>query len=158
MKLIREFKEFAIKGNVMDMAVGIIIGAAFGKMVSSLADDILTPLLNIFVSNLHFNDHAILLSDPLVSGQKIQLKYGVFIQNGLSFLIISFSVFLLIKLLRMIQRKGPDEIKLKNEEKLLTEIRDLLKNSQVRNSSYEDKLNRSIPYSKLHKLKARNKV
>ena len=125
MGFIQEFKEFAVKGNVMDMAVGVIIGGAFGKIVSSLVDDVLMPLIGTITGGVDFNNLAITVGDA-------QVKYGTFLQNIIDFLIIAFCIFLMIKGMNKLSKKKEEEPapapEPSNEEKLLAEIRDLLKN------------------------------
>ncbi len=125
MGFIKEFKEFAMKGNVMDMAVGVIIGGAFGKIVSSLVDDVLMPLIGTITGGVDFTNLAIKVGDA-------ELKYGTFIQNIIDFLIIAFCIFLMIKGMNKLNKKKEEEPAAEpepsNEEKLLGEIRDLLKN------------------------------
>ncbi|MEK3807066.1 large conductance mechanosensitive channel protein MscL [Metabacillus sp. SLBN-84] len=125
--MLKDFKKFAIKGNVIDLAVGVIIGTAFGKIVTSLVNDIVMPLIGILIGGVNFSglDYAF--------GKAI-VKYGAFIQTIIDFFIIAFSVFLFVRLFERFKTK--DEQKpvpiLTNEEKLLTEIRDLLKTQQER--------------------------
>ncbi|MGG0237067.1 large conductance mechanosensitive channel protein MscL [Bacillus rhizoplanae] len=121
-----EFKKFALKGNVMDLAVGVVIGGAFGKIVSSLVNDIIMPLIGILLGGVDFTG----LSYPVGDAT---LKYGAFIQTIVDFFIIAFSIFLFIKLFNKLSFKKEEEKKeevpaaLSKEEALLTEIRDLLK-------------------------------
>ncbi|MGG0275689.1 large conductance mechanosensitive channel protein MscL [Bacillus rhizoplanae] len=121
-----EFKKFALKGNVMDLAVGVVIGGAFGKIVSSLVNDIIMPLVGILLGGVDFTG----LSYPVGDAT---LKYGAFIQTIVDFFIIAFSIFLFIKLFNKLSFKKEEEKKeevpaaLSKEEALLTEIRDLLK-------------------------------
>ncbi|ENQ3079159.1 large conductance mechanosensitive channel protein MscL [Bacillus cereus] len=120
-----EFKKFALKGNVMDLAVGVVIGGAFGKIVSSLVNDIIMPLLGLLLGGINFSK----LAYPL---GKDTLKYGAFIQTVVDFFIIAFSIFLFIKLFNKLTFKKEEEKKEEvpaptKEEVLLTEIRDLLK-------------------------------
>ncbi len=129
MGFIKEFKEFAMKGNVMDMAVGVIIGGAFGKIVSSLVDDVLMPAIGMLTGNVDFTGLALKIGDG--EGAAV-LKYGTFIQNVIDFLIIALCIFLMIKAINKITKKKEEEPAPEpeptNEEKLLGEIRDLLKN------------------------------
>jgi len=121
---IKEFKEFAVKGNVMDMAVGVIIGGAFGKIVSSLVDDIIMPVIGTLTGGIDFKELAVTVGEA-------NIKYGSFIQNIIDFLIIAFCIFLMIKGVNSLMRKKEEEpapAEPTAEEKLLTEIRDLLKN------------------------------
>ena len=143
MGFVKEFKEFAMKGNVMDMAVGVIIGGAFGKIVSSLVDDVLMPVVGKVVGNADFTGLFINLTNDVKYESLAQAKeagisvlaYGQFIQNIVDFLIVAFSIFLMIKGINNLTRKkeeapapAPEPPAPSAEEKLLTEIRDLLKN------------------------------
>ena len=123
MGFIKEFKEFATRGNVMDMAVGVIIGGAFGKIVSSLVDDVIMPLVGTFVGQ-NFADLSVEINGA-------ELKYGTFIQNIVDFLIIAFCIFIMVKAVNKLTKKKAEEPapepEPSNEEKLLGEIRDLLK-------------------------------
>ena len=124
MGFFKEFKEFAMKGNVMDMAVGVIIGGAFGKIVTSLVDDVLMPAIGTLTGGVDFSNLAVTFGDA-------NLKYGSFIQNIIDFLIIAFCIFLMIKGMNKLSKKKEEEptapAEPSNEEKLLSEIRDLLK-------------------------------
>ena len=130
MGFIKEFKEFAMKGNVMDMAVGVIIGGAFGKIVSSLVDDVLMPLVGMVTGNVDFTGLVAKFGDG--EGAAV-LKYGQFIQNVVDFLIVAFCIFLMLKGINKLNRKkeeptpAPEEPKGPTQEELLAEIRDLLK-------------------------------
>lgn len=115
-----EFKQFAMKGNVLDLAVGVIIGSAFGKIVSSLVQDVLMPLIGLLSGGINFTGLAIKIGGA-------QLKYGQFIQNVINFFIISFSIFLFIKVINHFKRKDEAEKKIDKKEELLMEILDLLK-------------------------------
>ena len=129
MGFIKEFKEFAMKGNVMDMAVGVIIGGAFGKIVSSLVDDVLMPLIGKITGGVDFTSLAVTLGE---GENAAKLNYGTFIQNIIDFLIIAFCIFLMIKGMNKLSKKKEEEPapepEPSNEEKLPAEIRDLLKN------------------------------
>lgn len=128
MKIIDEFKQFAARGNVIDLAVGIIIGSAFGKIVSSLVEDVIMPPIGILIGGVNFSDLKIVLKNE--NGAVVALNYGNFVQTAVNFLIIAFSVFLMIKginILKRLKKKPVESKKTTNEEKLLTEIRDLLK-------------------------------
>ncbi|EFM02847.1 MAG: large-conductance mechanosensitive channel protein MscL [Hoylesella marshii] len=121
---LNEFKAFAMRGNVMDMAVGVIIGGAFGKIVSSMVDDILMPIIGVLTGGIDFKELAITIGAA-------NIKYGMFIQNVIDFLIIAFCIFMLIKGINVLSRKKEEApaapAEPGNEEKLLMEIRDLLK-------------------------------
>ena len=139
MGFIKEFKEFAMKGNVMDMAVGVIIGGAFGKIVSSLVDDILMPIIGKLTGNVSFVDLFVTLGDGDYSSLAAAKEagaavfaYGQFIQNVVDFLIVAFCIFLMLKGINKLNRKkeeepAPEEPKGPTQEELLAEIRDLLK-------------------------------
>ena len=136
-KFIQEFKEFALKGNVMDMAVGVIIGGAFGKIVSSLVDDVLMPLIGKLTGGVSFTDLFVnlgegefkTLAEAKEAGAAV-LAYGQFLQNILDFLIIAFCIFLMIKGMNNLTKKkeepAPEAPAGPTQEELLTEIRDLL--------------------------------
>ena len=131
MSFIQDFKAFALKGNVMDMAVGVIIGGAFGKIVSSLVNDVLMPLIGLATGNVDFTSLAVKFGEG--EGAAV-LKYGQFIQNVVDFLIIAFCIFLMVKGIAALNRKKEEPAEPapapepSAEEKILTEIRDLLKN------------------------------
>ncbi|OMP68761.1 large conductance mechanosensitive channel protein MscL [Domibacillus epiphyticus] len=126
--MLKEFKEFAMRGNVIDLAVGVILGAAFGKIVSSLVADIITPLIGLLIGGIDVSGLSITFGDAV-------LKYGVFIQTIMDFVIIAFSIFIFIKLFNKIynREKKVEEVPpaLTKEEELLTEIRDLLKSNKM---------------------------
>jgi len=123
MKLVQEFKTFAMKGNVVDMAVGIIIGAAFGKIVTSLVSDVLMPPIGLLVGGLDFSNLSIALTSGVV------IKYGLFINTVIDFVIVAFAIFMMIKALNRLRKKEEEKSVAapKEEVLLLTEIRDLLK-------------------------------
>jgi large conductance mechanosensitive channel len=136
MKLVQEFKQFAVKGNMIDMAVGIIIGGAFGKIVSSLVNDILMPPLGLLIGGVDFTDLKITLKQATVNelGEAIPavtLNYGAFVQTAIDFLIIAIVVFIMIKAMNSLKKK--EEVAPSappaptRDQQLLTEIRDLLK-------------------------------
>ena len=131
MKVINEFKAFAMRGNVVDMAVGIIIGAAFGKIVSSIVNDIIMPPIGLLVGGVNFSDLQFILKDAVGDNPAVTINYGNFIQVTLDFLIVAFAIFMIIKAMNSATKKeeaapaAPP--KPSNEEVLLTEIRDLLK-------------------------------
>ena len=132
---LKEFQKFAVKGNVMDMAIGVIIGTAFGKIVSSLVADVIMPIISLFVGNIDLKDLAITLKDKTETGAGIELHYGMFLQNLLDFVIVAFAIFIFIKVIIKLKTKLISEEKAEDaapvvpeDVKLLTEIRDLLKN------------------------------
>ena len=133
-KFIKDFKEFAIKGNAVQLAVGVIIGSAFGKIVSSIVDDIIMPPLGWLISGVDFTDLKIKLpQNPLNPDVQVTINYGNFIQATIVFIIVAFCVFLLVKGMAALSRSNKEEEKPKaapapsKEEVLLTEIRDLLR-------------------------------
>jgi large conductance mechanosensitive channel len=131
MGFFKEFKEFAMRGNVIDMAVGIIIGAAFGKVVSSLVGDVIMPPLGLLIGGVDFSSLAIVLQNPAAGAPGVVLRYGAFLQTVLDFLIVAFAIFVAIKAMNKLQRKKEEAPaappKPSNQEVLLGEIRDLLK-------------------------------
>ena len=127
MSFIKEFREFAMRGNVVDMAVGVIIGGAFGKIVSSLVADVFMPVLGILTGGVDFKDLKITLADAVGETPAVTLNYGVSIQNVFDFIIIAFAIFMMIKALNKLKKPEEKVKELTTEEKLLTEIRDLLK-------------------------------
>ncbi len=137
MGFIKEFKEFAMKGNVMDMAVGVIIGGAFGKIVTSLVNDVLMPVISLATGGIDFTDLFVNLGEgnyaTLAAAKEAGaavLAYGQFIQNVIDFIIIAFCIFLMIKAMNKLKKKeepAPEAPKGPSQEELLAEIRDLLK-------------------------------
>ncbi len=132
MGMLQEFKEFAVKGNAVDMAVGIIVGAAFGKIISSLVADVVMPPIGVLMGGVDFSDLAITLKAAVGDTPAVKLNYGKFIQTVIDFIIVAFAVFLMVKGINSLKREEeaapetpPEPPK---EEVLLTEIRDLLKN------------------------------
>jgi large conductance mechanosensitive channel len=127
MSFASEFKEFAMKGNVIDLAVGVVIGAAFGKIVASLVGDVVMPLLAPVLGSVHFSDLAFAIAtDP--AGKPVLVKYGAFLQTCFEFLIIAFVIFLAIKAINRLKRPpadAPPPAPSKTDQ-LLQEIRDLL--------------------------------
>lgn len=124
-KFFKEFKEFATKGNVMDLAIAVIIGGAFAKIVSSLVADIMTPLIGLLLGGTDFNNLMIEVGES-------KIMYGLFLQNVFDFIVIALVIFTLIKVMSRFKKKEEtkQEVVMSNEEKLLTEIRDLLKNKK----------------------------
>lgn len=131
MKVLQEFKAFAVRGNVVDMAVGIIIGAAFGKIVSSAVADVVTPPLGLLIGGVDFADLTVTLRAATDAAPAVVLSYGKFLQAAFDFIIVAFAVFLLVKGVNHLKRKEAEQPSLppapSKEEQLLTEIRDLLK-------------------------------
>lgn len=140
-KFLNDFKDFAVKGNVVDMAVGVIIGAAFGKIVSSLVNDVLMPIIGYFTGGINFSEHRWVIQEAVKQGEEIitpeiALSWGVFVQAIVDFIIVAFCIFMMIKFIMRLKKKdeepAPAEPAAPSEEvQLLTEIRDLLrKNSK----------------------------
>ena len=131
MGLAKEFKEFAMKGNVIDMAVGVIIGAAFGKIVTSLVEDIIMPPIGMMIGNVNFTDLVVKLgTDP--AGKDVILKYGNFLQITFQFVIVAFVLFMLIRTINKLKKPDPaaPPPPPPAQEVLLREIRDLLARKQ----------------------------
>ena len=127
MSVIKECRDVARRGNVVDMAVGVILGGAIGKIVSSLVSDIFMPVLGILTGGIDFKDMKFVLAQAQGDVPAVTLNYGVFIQNVIDFIIIAFAIFMMIKALNKVRK--PEEKKAgPTSEDLLTEIRDLLKN------------------------------
>lgn len=131
MSMMSEFKDFAVKGNVVDMAVGIVIGAAFGKIVSAFVGGVLMPPIGILLGGVDFSDLAIVLKEAAGEAPAVVMSYGVFIQTLIDFIIIAFAIFMVIKGINSMKKKEEaapkEDPKPSTEEVLLTEIRDLLK-------------------------------
>jgi len=134
MSLASEFKEFAMKGNVVDMAVGVIIGTAFGKIVSSFVADVIMPPLGLAIGGVNFTDLSMTLGPNAATGEPVVLKYGVFLQTIFDFLIIAIVLFLMIRMLNKLKKPAPAAAPPPpaRQEVLLEEIRDLLKKQQPR--------------------------
>lgn len=133
MSMVSEFKDFAMRGNVVDMAVGIVIGGAFGKIVSSFVADVLMPPIGILVGGVDFSSLAVTLQAAAEGTEAVMLNYGSFIQTVIDFLIIAFAIFLVVKAMNSMKKKEVEEPaappKPSKEEVLLTEIRDALRSS-----------------------------
>ena len=132
--MLKDFRDFALRGNVIDLAVGVIIGAAFTTIVNSLVTDILTPVLGLLTGGIDFTNHFITLKgghfDTLEQAQKagaVTINYGLFLNAVLRFAIVAFAIFLFIRQLNRFWQKAPPEAKVSPQEQLLTEIRDILK-------------------------------
>ncbi len=153
MKLVQEFKAFAMKGNVVDMAVGIIIGAAFGKIVTSVVNDIIMPPIGLLVGGVNFKELTFVLKEGVGDVPAVTLNYGNFLQITFDFLIVAFAIFMMIKAMNAAKRKedeapapAPAPPAPTKEEQLLTEIRDLLKKL---NLHFLYRLIRSLRFKKL---------
>jgi large conductance mechanosensitive channel len=145
-KFFSEFKEFAMRGNVVDMAVGVIIGAAFGKIVSSLVNDIIMPLIGVVTGGMNFTDYKLVVQKAVMDGQEIikpevTMNWGAWVQTVVDFLIVAFCIFVMIKFINNLRKKAerqkeaeaepaPAAPEPTKEEQLLAEIRDLLKEQQ----------------------------
>lgn len=135
--MIKEFKEFAIKGNVVDLAVGVVVGSAFGKIVTSLVNDIIMPLIGALTGGINFKDLNIVIKAAHGHVSAVTLNYGSFIQNIVDFLIVSFSIFLFIQLIgkfkleKKSEAKELEDPKISEEAILLKEIRDILKKNKI---------------------------
>ncbi len=132
MSMMSEFKSFAMRGNVVDMAVGIVIGAAFGKIVSSFVNDVLMPPIGVLLGGVDFSNLSLSLKDATDTTAAVMLNYGLFIQSVIDFLIIAFAIFMVVKAMNSMKKKE-EEVpaappKPSAEVELLTEIRDTLKN------------------------------
>lgn len=133
-KFLSDFKKFAMKGNVIDMAVGVIIGGAFGKIVSSLVNDVIMPVMSVCTGGLNFKDLKYIITPATDEVAEVAVTYGMFIQNIVDFLIIAFSIFVALRVMMKFKKKEEEAPAAppapSNEEVLLAEIRDLLKNRQ----------------------------
>jgi large conductance mechanosensitive channel len=129
--MLKEFKQFAVKGNVVDLAVGVIIGGAFGKIVTSLVNDMLMPMLGLLVGKVNFKELKLVIAPASEETAEVAILYGSFIQSVVDFFIIAFSVFLFVKVLTTIRKKEPEAPPTppapSKEAVLLEEIRDLIK-------------------------------
>lgn len=124
MSFMQEFKQFALRGNVMDLAVAVVIGAAFGKIVSSLVDGIIMPIIGLMLGGINISDKTITIGQAVI-------KWGVFLQSVIDFSLIAFSIFVVIKLINQLKPQNEEPIvEIKEEVKLLTEIRDTLRNQK----------------------------
>lgn len=128
MSIVKEFKEFAVRGNVIDMAVGVIVGTAFGKIVSSFVSDVVMPPIGVLVGGVSFNDLAFTLKAAAGSSPAVVIAYGKFAQTVIDFAIIAFVIFMMVKLINTMKKKAEAAPAAPTKDQvLLTEIRDLLK-------------------------------
>jgi large conductance mechanosensitive channel len=131
MSLAKEFKEFAVKGNVVDMAVGVIIGTAFGKIVSSFVSDVVTPPLGLLIGGVDFKNLAFTLRETVDKKDMVVVKYGLFLQATFDFFIVAAAIFAVVKLINRLKKQAPPPPakppEPSREEQLLTEIRDTLR-------------------------------
>lgn len=134
MGMMQEFKSFAMRGNVVDMAVGIIIGGAFGKIVASFVNDVIMPPIGMLIGGVDFSDLALTLKEAVGEAPAVMINYGAFIQTLVDFTIIAFAIFLAVKAMNNLKKKEEEKPAAppapSKEEVLLTEIRDLLKGRQ----------------------------
>lgn len=124
-KTLKEFKEFISKGNVVDLAVGVIIGSAFGKIVTSIVNDILMPLIGVIIGGHDFTNLSVRIGDA-------SIKYGAFIQNVIDFFIVALCIFMFVKVINVFNKKEEEKVEIKKDEQIiiLEEIRDLLKKTK----------------------------
>jgi large conductance mechanosensitive channel len=131
MGMMKEFKEFAMKGNVVDMAVGIVIGGAFGKIVSSFVANVIMPPIGLLLGNVNFADLSVTLAEQGADGKPVLMNYGAFVQSVVDFLIIAFAIFMVVKGMNSLKKKEEEAPAAPpappKEQVLLEEIRDLLK-------------------------------
>ncbi len=131
MSMMQEFKKFAVRGNVVDMAVGIIIGAAFGRIVTSLVNDVIMPPIGLLVGGIDFANLMVILKEATESTAVVSINYGTFINTLINFLIVAFAIFMVVKGMNSLKRKQEEEPAAAppppKQEILLTEIRDILK-------------------------------
>ncbi len=128
MGMIREFKEFAMRGNVVDMAVGVVIGAAFGKIVTSFTSDLLMPPIGMFTGGVDFSALVLTLKEPINGAAAVAIHYGKFINVVIDFTIVAFAIFLLVKAMNtLVKKEPPPPAAPTREVELLTEIRDALR-------------------------------
>jgi large conductance mechanosensitive channel len=125
--MLKEFKEFALKGNVMDMAVGIIIGAAFGKIVSSFVADVIMPPIGLLLGGVDFSSLAITLKEATEEAAAVTINYGIFLNYIIDFIIVAFVIFIIVKQMNKLKKEEPAEEKGPTEVELLEEIRDALR-------------------------------
>jgi len=135
MKLIKEFKLFALRGNVLDLAVAVVIGAAFGRIVSSLVNDVIMPPLGLLLSGVDFRELSFTLKETTNEASAVTINYGLFIQHVVDFVIVAFVIFIVIRLFEKAKKKEQEKpvepAVIPPQEKLLTEIRDLLKKDRA---------------------------
>lgn len=131
MKVINEFKAFAVRGNVVDLAVGVVVGAAFGKIVTSLVNDLITPPLGLLIGGVNFSNLKITLREAVGQAPAVTMNYGSFIQTLINFVIVAFAIFMVVRMLNKLKRKEAETPSLppapSTQEVLLTEIRDALR-------------------------------
>lgn len=131
MKIINEFKAFAVRGNVVDLAVGVVVGAAFGKIVTSLVNDLITPPLGLLIGGVDFSNLKVTLREAVGQTPAVTMNYGSFIQTLINFVIVAFAIFMVVRMLNKLKRREAAAPSLppapSTQELLLTEIRDELR-------------------------------
>ena len=127
MRILKEFRDFAVKGNVVDLAVGIIVGAAFGKIITSVVADVIMPPIGLLIGGVDFSDLVITLKAAEGAAPAVVISIGKFLQTMIDFTIIAFAIFMLIKVINNVKAKEPAAAAPTSQEVLLTEIRDLLR-------------------------------
>ncbi|WP_333783846.1 large-conductance mechanosensitive channel protein MscL [Clostridium sp.] len=128
--MLKEFKEFALKGNVLDLAIAVVIGAAFSKIVTALVENLITPLLGILLGRISLSSLKYDLPSSISGGAAVSIKYGLFIDAIINFIIVAFALFIFIKAINSVKKKKVEKVIASvpsNEEVLLSEIRDLLR-------------------------------
>ena len=130
--MLKEFKQFALKGNILDLALAVVMGGAFSKIVTSLVNDLITPILGLLLGGVNFSDLKYYVPSIIAGGKAVSINYGLFIQAVIDFLIIAFSLFIFIKAISSMKKKETKEVVVivptpSKEEVLLSEIRDLLR-------------------------------
>jgi len=137
MSIVKEFKEFAVRGNVIDMAVGVIVGTAFGKIVSSFVADVVMPPIGVLLGGVNFADLAITIKESAGTAPAVIVAYGKFAQTVIDFTIIAFVIFMVVRLINSLKKKAEETpaapVAMTQDQQLLTEIRDLLKDSAQKN-------------------------
>ena len=135
MSMMKEFKEFAMRGNVVDMAIGIVLGTAFGRIVSSFVADVIMPPIGLLVGGVDFSELAFTLQEATAEAEAVTVNYGVFVQTVIDFVIIAFAIFMVVKAMNNMKKKKEEQVEAppappepSTSEKLLMEIRDELKN------------------------------
>lgn len=134
MSMVKDFKSFIMRGNVLDLAVAVVIGAAFGRIITSFVSDVLMPPIGLMLGGVDFSDLVITLQEATAEAAAVTINYGVFIQTLIDFLIIAFAIFMVIKAFERTKKKEEEKplapAEIPKQEKLLTEIRDLLKDKR----------------------------
>lgn len=142
MSVLKEFKEFAIKGNVVDMAVGVVIGVAFGKIVTSFVSDVIMPPLGILIGGVDFKSMSLVLREAVEKKPPVTLNYGAFLQNIVDFLIVALAIFAVVKLINRLKKEPPPAVAAppSAEAQLLGEIRDILRDGSALRPQNRDRV------------------